>query len=1337
MDPLQVFENFKLDTLDNKWSDEVWDREFLSFPEPPVEYSILLGSEDMELFLKETRDTLKKWMNQNQDLDKSNDQQRSEVSWQTLTALDINIRGLLAVLAYLMKVGQAAGADEDSRQACLASASLYLTLLNIPGCSTFHVFHPHLYQRALETLKLSEHLVANRKHQRANDLESLYGDQPDEMLPSEKKTLIKGLNSILFELITLLETFYMKYQMRSLEITIMNLVELTKLETDRNVFLVDHINYSEASLTTLTYNAYVALQDLCDPRHGDPKNTIILIMGHLFPNLCVNVLDLPAKAANILWDTIILFVKKLLNSQGTAAEMGMEILVQNLLARHPERSDPRQKQAGIVAKLINICQGRNFCKSITNLVLFCHNSKVSYRIFGQEVIIKLLPELSENTTENELDMRKKTKAILIATAFSRSIDTSSMVRGKAMSIVESLINDNKFKVEDLLNMEQTEKPLPSLNELLEALEEDINPLPGPSTFNSVLLDRIADERALVRRSTIHAIKNIVTYFPTLIDQIVPTLGKHCRDPALSVRRDAIQTLATLLENNPNNNILLHEYVKSALPRIYDVEIKVQEKVLDTLQYLVLTKIKPSIENSSEEVDQLPWKIIQLITALKMRKNLLKICEYWVKNGVITNSLVSKVQMHVGTDHDMESWVLLSVFAGYTKLTNMKQYYEDYKNMLEDNDFVSYLKLETLVFTWQGMGRDFLENLHGHIFECLCKFRINIESISICLDLLSGMTKRLNPGTGDDLLRSYASDLMKLSEAQIDKLPEEKEEIESKTIDLYLKAMNTLGHASFLCSNIASGTSLHIVQSLLLDCSNIPTSAHNADRLKAAGIILIAQQSMRDREFAETAMPVLGQLMSKSGSSESPTQAAIRINAVKALADLCVRFTALVEPFLPDMCICMKDPNPQVRETIIVIFVQLLLEDFIKVKGAFFYHILTMLSDEDETIRELTVFLIKQRLLAKNKNLISQSFVRSIFHYNNCQTKNKFNDRAIKKKEKDALTLPGNKNQAKRRIIYNFMMEHLDPPSKIKILMKLNSEVFEAACEKFIPVKKTEGACVLKDVMYIISNERLQANYGSKVIDDENQDEAPTAMETQTSNAVNVIVEGMKKFKKEVMFNTLIKLREMLKKSKSPLMVDASKFFIKFLSQFNKDQLADMFDEHAALKKEIDHDMSLYGRNPEEDEEEEEDEAVSEADSGVEQSTLNRSATEDSESECSKTLKDINANVSPKKLSQEKKSISSPTKIQDICCQQYPRIVLRRLSTLTYPGIKAWRSPPREEATCSRLSDPGPSSSGISVSSQITTESTTSPDSSESESTSLPRPKKMPRYSEDISDDEDS
>lgn len=131
----------------------------------------------------------------------------------------------------------------------------------------------------------------------------------------------------------------------------------------------------------------------------------------------------------------------------------------------------------------------------------------------------------------------------------------------------------------------------------------------------------------------------------------------------------------------------------------------------------------------------------------------------------------------------------------------------------------------------------------------------------------------------------------------------------------------------------------------------------------------------------------------------------------------------------------------------------------------------------------------------------------------------------------------------------------------------------------------------------------------------------------------------------------------------------------------------------------------------------------------------------------KSLSPPISDYSPIKRTPARKSGSStPRRIQDVQLNE-PKIVLRRLSTLTYTGLNNWlMSPPRDTSSMTRhsqSSDPGPSSSGISVSSGSPTEesSVSSPDLFEPEYISTPKPKKVARLSKravvDAEEEEDS
>lgn len=1175
MEPLHIFENFKLDDLDENWVESVWDGEFLTFKNPPDSYIEYINTEDMNILLKDSASVVREWISSAENDKEPTNSSRSEVSWQTLISLNVNPRSLLPVLGYMINAGQSLSADEDARQFCLKSSSLYFALLSVPGSNAFHVFHPNLYHLAFNTFKLSERLVpkSRRRTVADEDLADLYQEEDrGGLIHTEKITLTEGLNSLMYSLTKMMREFGLRDHPRSLEITVHLLLLVAKLAREVIHFGSNELRRTEASVSSLSYNAYAALHLLCNADHGSVDVTVRLIAKYLLPNLVSNPDDLATKDLGAIRETMTNYLQKLLETHSEEAHQAVATLIQHMMVKCPERVDARLKQAAVILRLFNSCEKDAQAMIVEDLVSLAHNNKINLRIFAQEIIGRMF---SENYADSvNLQMKKS----LLATVLSRCVDSSSLVRGKAMSIIAECTEPQNVVasalIKDIFEGSDPDKPLPGVEALREAISEDVDPLPGSNTIVSILVARVDDERAFVRRSALQTLGNVVHLFSGLLNTLTPVLGLHCRDPAMIVRRYSVQVFSQLVEKFPEHPLLPQEWVKNVLPQIFDMEVKVQEKVLESMQQLILDKISRFVENNNNDhFADLPWAILNQITEQKMRKHLTKGCALWVKTDVATDSLIGDIKTHLGTANNIPAWVLLSAIAKYKDLPGMNEHFENYKDILCQNTFEANLVIEVLRNSWSSLDRSFLRTLHADLFESLSKFQVNFTLVSICCDLFVELAKHLHPDNGDEIVKINATDLMKLSEAQLEKFFDH-EEAGEESLQIYLKAMCTLGNASHLCTASISPSTLCTLQGLVVEWDSLPETIRYLSELRASAIVVLGQQAMRDREDAQKILPVLGHLIRTSTAPNSRVEAAVKVNAAKALADICIRFTALVEPHLPDMCVSMKDPDPTIREAIVVLFIQLLLEDFIKVKGPFFFHILTMLTDTDEMVRDLTVFLINERLLAKNKTLIFRQFIESIFHYNNYKLTSKFSNlNEPSQREITALTFPGRRNRAQRNVIYNFMIEHLEPMEKLKIVRRLTSEILSGAICGTVDVQKDNGISVINDVLYILSREEMQATSTVKRTDDdylENQNEPEENLPANT--VANAIASEIKKHRIEILIPTLINLKKILVKISSPFAEYVIKYYLKIVKEYKKDQLLTIFSEDRNLEKEIEKDL---------------------------------------------------------------------------------------------------------------------------------------------------------------------
>jgi len=105
---------------------------------------------------------------------------------------------------------------------------------------------------------------------------------------------------------------------------------------------------------------------------------------------------------------------------------------------------------------------------------------------------------------------------------------------------------------------------------------------------------------------------------------------------------------------------------------------------------------------------------------------------------------------------------------------------------------------------------------------------------------------------------------------------------------------------------------------------------------------------------------------------------------KFLVLWCIRYAVMMEPHLLSLWLCLKDMTVDVRLTTLTCLVELLQGDYIKFRGAMFFHLLSMLCDSDEMVVELTAHCFRDCLVVKNKNIMSEHLVDAVFHYNGYQ-----------------------------------------------------------------------------------------------------------------------------------------------------------------------------------------------------------------------------------------------------------------------------------------------------------------------------------------------------------------
>ena len=86
---------------------------------------------------------------------------------------------------------------------------------------------------------------------------------------------------------------------------------------------------------------------------------------------------------------------------------------------------------------------------------------------------------------------------------------------------------------------------------------------------------------------------------------------------------------------------------------------------------------------------------------------------------------------------------------------------------------------------------------------------------------------------------------------------------------------------------------------------------------------------------------MAQMSKELETSECP---AVKNNVIVVLCDLAVRYSARIDPYIPVVSSCMKDPSLMVRKQSLTLLTHLLQEDYVKWKGSLFFRFITTLLD---------------------------------------------------------------------------------------------------------------------------------------------------------------------------------------------------------------------------------------------------------------------------------------------------------------------------------------------------------------------------------------------------------
>ena len=180
----------------------------------------------------------------------------------------------------------------------------------------------------------------------------------------------------------------------------------------------------------------------------------------------------------------------------------------------------------------------------------------------------------------------------------------------------------------------------------------------------------------------------------------------------------------------------------------------------------------------------------------------------------------------------------------------------------------------------------------------------------------------------------------------------------------------------------------LAQALLKDTLELPAGAGDeaggvrrvtvpAD-VRAHAWTALGKACLVDEPLAKRTLPFFVQQL------QACDAAPVRNNILVALADLCTRYTGLVEPHAGRLAACLRDPCVLIRRHALLLLATLLSRDFLKWRGLLFQRFLLALVDESPHIRQLADYLLGDALATKAPLLAYNHFVEALFMLNDCR-----------------------------------------------------------------------------------------------------------------------------------------------------------------------------------------------------------------------------------------------------------------------------------------------------------------------------------------------------------------
>jgi hypothetical protein len=312
--------------------------------------------------------------------------------------------------------------------------------------------------------------------------------------------------------------------------------------------------------------------------------------------------------------------------------------------------------------------------------------------------------------------------------------------------------------------------------------------------------------------------------------------------------------------------------------------------------------------------------------------------------------------------------------------------------------------------------------------------------------------------------------------------------------------------------------------------------------------------------------------------------AARINALIVLCDMCRRYTAIVEPHVGRLAMCLRDSSETVRQRAVASLASLFQEDYLKLRGGpIFFRLVLSLLDSKPEMRCSVEYVLSQLLLPKAPLLFATNFVETLFVVNSCQAHPIYNKylRCAEEENADALLTQALGHRLKA---YRWLLARIPLDQRVGLSSRLRQDILMPISEQKLSITDPHVDRVLADALLLLASPELRLLTTSD--DDENDAENgiegsnveapiesttdPSRTKTSASTKGKLLARIYQIELKEETIPLLLELKRCMEKLRSPLLANVRTCLCEVLKPYRK-ELDSLIDD-STLRAEIKFDL---------------------------------------------------------------------------------------------------------------------------------------------------------------------